>query len=181
MNDRNGNGFVGGDSCVPDGLGVEEPATEGIAVEAVILVGLQGAGKSTFCKERFFGTHLRLNLDMLKTRHREKRLLLACVETGLRFVVDNTNPTKAERAVYIKAAKDSAFRVAGYYFQSRVEDCKRRNEQRPPAQQVPLRGILGTADRMELPSLEEGFDELYYVRIDEAGGFVVEGWIDEVR
>ena len=149
-------------------------------MEAVILVGIQGAGKSTFYKERFFATHLRINLDMLNTRHREKRLLLACVETGQPFVVDNTNPTRAEREVNIRAAKDAQFRVVGYYFQSRVEDCKRRNDQRPPAQQVPHRGILGTAGRMELPSLEEGFDELYYVRIDEAGGFVVEEWKDEV-
>ena len=100
-------------------------------MEAVIFVGLQGAGKSTFYKERFFATHLRVNLDMLKTRHREKRLVQACVETGQPFVVDNTNPTRAERAVYIRAAKDAGFRVVGYYFQSRVEDCKRRNDQRP--------------------------------------------------
>jgi predicted kinase len=149
-------------------------------VEAVIFVGLQGAGKSTFYKERFFVTHLRVNLDMLKTRNREKRLLLTCVETSQPFVVDNTNPTRAERAVYIKAAKDAGFRVVGYYFQSRVEECKRRNDQRPAAQQVPLGGILGTAGRMELPSLGEGFDELYYVKIEEAGGFVVEEWKDEV-
>ena len=52
---------------------------------------------------------------------------------------------------------------------------------RPVAQQVPLRAILGTAGRMELPSLEEGFDELHYVRIDETDGFVVEEWRDEAR
>lgn len=150
-------------------------------MEAVIFVGLQGAGKSTFSKERFFASHLRLNLDMLKTRHREKRLLLACIETGQPFVVDNTNLTRAEREVYIRAAKDAGFRVAGYYFQSRVEDCKRRNDQRPLAQQVPLRGILGTAGRMEFPTRAEGFDDLFYVRIDEANGFVIEEWKDEVR
>ena len=149
-------------------------------MEAVIFVGLQGAGKSTFYKERFFATHLRINLDMLKTRHRERWLLLACVECGLPFVVDNTNPTPAEREVYIRPAKDAGFKVVGYYFQSRVEDCKRRNGQRPSAEQVPLLGILGTAGRMKLPSVEEGFNELYYVRIDESFGFVVEGWQDEI-
>ena len=150
-------------------------------MEAVIFMGLQGAGKSTFYQDRFFATHLRINLDMFKTRHRERRFLTTCVETGQRFVVDNTNPTRAEREVYIQAAKDAGFRVVGYYFQSRVEDCRRRNEQRPADRQVPLRGILGTAGRMELPSPDEGFDELHYVRIEEGGGFVVEGWQDEVR
>jgi len=151
----------------------------GEAVEAVVFVGLQGAGKSTFYKERFFATHVRVNLDMLKTRHREKRLVQACVETGQPFAVDNTNPTRAERAVYVRAAKEAGFRVVGFYFQSRVEDCKRRNGQRPPDQQVPLKGILGTAGRMELPARDEGFDALYYVRIDD-GSFVVEEWSDEV-
>jgi predicted kinase len=149
-------------------------------VEAVIFIGLQGAGKSTFYKERFFNTHLRVNLDMLKTRHREKRFIQACVESGQAFVVDNTNPTRAERAVYIHAAKDACFRIVGYYFQSKVEDCKRRNDERPNDRQVPLRGILGTAGRMQLPSLDEGFDELHYVRIHDSGGFVVEEWKDEV-
>lgn len=149
-------------------------------MEAVIFIGLQGAGKSTFYRERFFATHLRLSLDMLKTRHRERLLLQACLETRQSFVVDNTNPTRQERQVFIEAAKQAGFRVLGYYFQSRVEDCKRRNQQRPAQQQVPLPGILGTAGRMELPSLEEGFDELNYVRIDDVGGFVVEEWKDEI-
>ncbi len=148
-------------------------------MEAVILVGLQGAGKSSFYRERFFNTHQRISLDLLRTRHRERRFLQFCVETRLRFVVDNTNPTRADRAVYIQAAKEVRFRVVGYHFQSRVEDCMRRNENRPTPQRVPYQAILGTAGRMERPSIEEGFDELYYVKIDETCGFVVEGWRDE--
>jgi hypothetical protein len=35
--------------------------------------------------------------------------------------------------------------------------------------------VLGTAARLELPSLDEGFDALYYVRLGEQG-FEVSGW-----
>jgi len=36
-------------------------------MEAVIFTGIQAVGKSTFYKEHFFTTHVRINLDMLKT------------------------------------------------------------------------------------------------------------------
>ena len=63
-------------------------------MEAVVFVGLQGSGKSSFFKERFFSTHVRISLDLLKTRHREQRFLEACLSTEQRFVIDNTNPPR---------------------------------------------------------------------------------------
>ena len=149
-------------------------------MEAVILIGLQGAGKSTFYRERFLTTHVHISLDVLKTRHRERTLVKDCLEAKRPLVVDNTNPTRTERGNYIVPAKQAGYRVVGYYFQSRIEDCHRRNRQRLGGEQIPLLGLLGTAKRLEIPRFDEGFDELHYVRIGDHGQFIVEEWLDEV-
>ena len=116
---------------------------------------------------------------MLKTRHRERRLLEICIETGQPFVMDNTNPTRAERARYLAIAKEAGFEVIGYYFRSQIAECLARNELRPKTERVPDRGILGTSGRLEIPSLDECFDQLWYVRMEE-GRYVVEEWKNEV-
>jgi hypothetical protein len=36
-------------------------------MHAILLIGLQASGKSTFFRERFSDTHVRINLDMLRT------------------------------------------------------------------------------------------------------------------
>ncbi len=131
-------------------------------MEAAVFIGIQASGKSTFCRERFFDTHVRVSLDLLKTRNRERRLLELCVETGQRFVVDNTNPTVDDRRPYIELAKASRFEVVGYYFSSKVAQALERNAGR--ANRVPDVAILSTAKRLEQPSLAEGFDRLFYVR-----------------
>ena len=146
-------------------------------MEAVVFTGLQGSGKSSFYTERFFNSHVRISLDLLRTRNRVHRLLDVCLETKQRFVIDNTNPTCDERARYLLPSREAGFRIVGYYFRSRVEECLRRNAGRPD--RVPDVGILSTAKKLQIPVHDEGFDELWYVRIDEAG-FVVEEWSDEV-
>ncbi len=148
-------------------------------MEAIIFVGVQASGKTSFYRERFFDTHLRINLDMLKTRHRERLILRACIEAKQPFVVDNTNPSVEERARYIEAARSGGFHVVGYYFRSQVREALSRNSRRTGRARIPEKGILGTYKRLRMPSLEEGFDRLYYVRIDEADRFVVEEWSDE--
>ncbi len=149
-------------------------------MEAVILIGLQASGKSTFCKQRFVDSHVRINLDMLRTRRKEQILLDACFKAKLKIVVDNTNPTEEDRLRYIPAAQAAGYRVIGYYFSSQIEQCKERNEHRDKECVVPLPGLLSTYGRLQLPAQDEGFDELYYVEIKEDGTFAVSGWTDEV-
>lgn len=149
-------------------------------MEAVIFIGVQASGKSTFFARQFADSHIRISLDMLKTRHRESLLLRACLEMKQSFVVDNTNPTPPDRARYIESAKASHFGVIGFYFQSKSSDLLLRNSARPEGKRVPERGILGTHGRLVLPTLGEGFDKLYYVRIAENLNFIVDEWRDEV-
>ena len=148
-------------------------------MEAVVFGGIQSSGKSSFYRARFFDTHLRINLDMLKTRHREQLLLHACVEAKQPFVVDNTNPSVEERARYIELARSGDFRVVGYFFRSWPKEALARNERRTGKARIPEKGILGTYKRLRTPTAEEGFDELYQVRIDETGRFVVEEKSDD--
>ena len=147
-------------------------------MEAVLLIGIQGAGKSTFYCRRFFHTHVRLSLDLLKTRRREAALLEACLGTGQSLVVDNTNVTAAERARYVLPAKAAGFRVAGYFFEPDPKNSLRRNNKREGKRRVPPAALFGTLKRLERPRLEEGFDEMYRVTVSEAGDFLAEAWED---
>jgi predicted kinase len=113
---------------------------------------------------------------MLKTRRREQLLIAACLAGQQPFVVDNTNVRAADRAQYIAMAKSSRFRVVGYFLHTELREAIRRNVKRPGKQAIPVRGVVGTFKRVEPPSLEEGFDELYRVRIAEDSSFVVEPW-----
>ena len=146
-------------------------------MDAVVFVGLQASGKSSFYKEQFFSTHVRISLDLLRTRNREQKLLTACLETQQPFVIDNTNPSREERVKYISAAKEAEYSVVGYYFSSKVDECLVRNQKR--IESIPEVGILSTAKKLELPRMDEGFDKLNYVRLTEFG-FVVEEWNDEI-
>lgn len=145
-------------------------------MQAVIFVGLQASGKSTFYKAQLYRTHIRLNLDMLKTRHRELILLTACIEAKQPFVIDNTNPTALERARYIVPARAAKFEVIGYTFQSSVESALKYNEGRDAAERVPNVAIYATAKRLEQPDYAEGFDRLYRVTMDGEGGFTISEW-----
>ncbi len=148
---------------------------------AAIFIGIQAVGKSTFYKQRFFSTHVRINLDMLKTRVREALILQACLDARQAFVVDNTNILKSERANYIELARAAGFQVHGYYFQSRLHEALQRNSQRSGKAKIPEKGVISTHKHLGIPTIVEGFDRLFYVQIDPLSGeFVIKEWQDEI-
>lgn len=148
-------------------------------METIIFCGIQATGKTTFFKENFFKTHIHISLDQLNTRNKEQKFIDTCIQTQHPFVVDNTNPTREDRAKYISIAKANKFKVIGYYFQSKLSDALARNSQRTGKENIPEIGIKGTFSKLALPSLEEGFDELYYVEV-ENNEFKIKKWTNEI-
>lgn len=132
-------------------------------MQAVVFSGIQASGKSSFFKEHFADSHVRINLDMLRTRHREAVLLRACLEARQAFVVDNTNLRAAERAGYIRQARGAGFSVVGYRFQVALMQALARNEVRACQRPVPPHALRGAARRWEPPTWAEGFDALFDV------------------
>lgn len=149
-------------------------------MEAIIFIGIQASGKSSFYKKYFSDTHIRINLDMLKTRYREQKFFNLCLETGQSLVVDNTNPTAADRERYITPAKLFHAKVIGYYFQSSIELCMKRNEGRTGKGKVPAHALRSTHSKLVLPHYQEGFDALFYVCLTQEGEFLVKEWNNEI-
>jgi len=100
-------------------------------------------------------------------------LLAECLEKGWSFVVDNTNLTKTDRQRYIIPAKARNYRVEGYFFQSVLSDCIERNKKRKDKARIPDVAIVTKIDILELPNFDEGFDALFYVKMN-IGGFTIE-------
>ena len=142
--------------------------------QAIIFIGIQASGKTTFFKRMLSGySYSHISLDNLHTRHKEKQALMECLIYGKSFVIDNTNPTISERALYIQKAKEYGFHIIGIFFQSRVKDCVERNKTR--GYKVPSKAIACTSNKIQLPSSVEGFDELYFVKI-ENNNYLISKW-----
>src|SRR3954447_17604844 len=143
-------------------------------MEAVLLFGVQGSGKTTLFRDRFLDTHVRVSMDLLRTRAREEAFVNLCLQTQQRFVVDTTTPTVAERRRYIVPANAAGFRVIGYLVEVDAAEALARNQEREATRRVPTAGVIGPARRLIRPTLEEGFDELWHATAAPGGGWRVE-------
>jgi predicted kinase len=76
-------------------------------MEAIIFVGIQGSGKSTFFKERFFDSHIALILICCGQENREKMLFEAVLKRNKSLVLDKTNLTREESENTLLAQKVS--------------------------------------------------------------------------
>jgi predicted kinase len=144
--------------------------------EVAILVGLPGAGKSTFYRQRLAATHRHVSKDLLKNagnkQARQDALVRQALGAGQSVAVDNTNVSPAERAAVIVIARELGARVVAHYVEATTREAITRNERREEKNgRVPKVAIFTCAKRLVPPSLAEGFDALHTWRVTD-GGFV---------
>jgi predicted kinase len=149
-------------------------------MELIILIGLQGSGKSSFYRDRLAATHAHVSKDNFRNNRNPNRrqtvLLEEALGEGRSVVVDNTNPTPADRLPLIALGHHFGARVVGYFFESRVQDCLQRNRGREGKARVPDVAIYITRKKLQRPSYTEGYDTLFHVRMAGEGGWKVTPW-----
>ncbi|MEE6128207.1 AAA family ATPase [Chryseobacterium arthrosphaerae] len=102
-------------------------------------------------------------MDLLNTRNKEGKLLQYCFDTQSKMVIDNTNVSRENRRRYIQLAIQNKYSIVGYFFESDIRDCLERNKNRKDS--INETGIKAKYKELELPSLEEGFDQIVKVKI----------------
>jgi predicted kinase len=136
--------------------------------EVVILVGLQGAGKTTFFRQRFAETHDHVSKDRFRNNRnkarRQRQLIEEALRAGRSVVVDNTNATRQDRKEIVEVGRAFGAKVVCCFFESDVAGSVERNRRRTGKAHVPDAAIYVTRHRLQEPDADEGFDELYRVR-----------------
>ena len=103
-----------------------------------------------------------------RPQRRQEQLLVEALAAGRSVVIDNTNPDRGGRASLIAVARRYRATIVGHYFPTEAKDALRRNRARTGRERVPDVAIFTTRKRLDVPTYDEGFDQLIIVTVEEA-------------
>lgn len=146
----------------------------------ILLIGLQGSGKTTFYHRYFAHSHVLVSKDLFPNNRnkprRQQQLLAQALRAGQSVVLDNTNPTREDRAAAIALAHEFGASVTGYVFPPNVRTALEQNQRREGKARVPDVAIYATVSRFQQPHLGEGFDQLFTICPLPDGDFEITPW-----
>src|SRR4029077_2729988 len=86
--------------------------------ELVILIGLPGAGKTSFYRARLAASHVHVSKDLIghgkETGRRQLELVTEALRAGRSVAVDNTNARAEDRALLIALGRAAGAQVVAY-------------------------------------------------------------------
>jgi predicted kinase len=147
--------------------------------EAIFLVGIPTAGKSTFASNPKYRDYTRVSSDdILQEIAKERqqsyntvfkgnirfaqiammKVLRKAIEEDKSIIIDQTNLTKKSRREKIKLIPPH-YKKTAVYFIVDLETALKRNTQRP-GKVIPPEVLERMIKEYELPTLEEGFSEI---------------------
>ena len=131
----------------------------------VINVGCPGSGKSYFTSK--FPNASVINQDTLKTAAKCLSTYKTCLKKKDRLIIiDNTNPSKDKRKVFIDLAKDNGYDVVCYYFTTPLDVSKHNNYYRwytSGVKLVPSIAYNMYKKHFTIPTIVEGFSKIYTI------------------
>jgi predicted kinase len=147
--------------------------------EAIFLVGVPTSGKSTFSNQKKYKDYIRVSSDdILQEVAKERqqsyntvfkgnirfaqiammKVLRKAIEDGKSIIWDQTNTSKKQRKEKLKHIP-AHYKKTAVYFIVDLKTALQRNTQRP-GKVIPPEVLERMIKEYELPTLEEGFDEI---------------------
>ena len=147
--------------------------------EAIFLVGVPTSGKSTFSNDPKYSKYIRISSDdILQEVAKERqqsyntvfkgnvrfaqiammKVLRKAIEDGKSIIWDQTNTSKKQRKEKLKHIP-AHYKKTAVYFIVDLKTALQRNTQRP-GKVIPPEILERMIKEYELPTLEEGFDEI---------------------
>ena len=144
-----------------------------------MLVGIPTAGKSTFSNQQKYSKYIRISSDdILQEVAKERqqsyntvfkgnirfaqiammKVLRKAIEDGKSIIWDQTNTSKKQRKEKLKHIP-AHYKKTAVYFIVDLKTALQRNTQRP-GKVIPPEILERMIKEYELPTLEEGFDEI---------------------
>lgn len=130
--------------------------------EMIIMVGYPGSGKSYYVKNYIVGNnknYVRINQDTLKTKQKCLKVAESEIRNNKSVVIDNTNPSKDDRKLFINLAKKYNISCRCIHFITSKNISNHNNHYRG-GKIVPKIAYNIFTKRYCKPSINEGFVDI---------------------
>lgn len=121
------------------------------------MIGVALSGKTTYRKANFNYEVVTLSY-FNNNRKKELEYIESCLKEGRSIIVDDTNLTVSIRKQHIDLAKKFNAKVRGVFMNTSTALLEQRQKRRRDS--IPLPVIYKQIKELEVPTMEEGFDQL---------------------